>query len=156
MISDLKDYVSDYASSEYFAFLQPDLKNRAESLLDYFLDQAKSESPDFPSGADADLFEKVLLEKVARLDLPTIALQRVPQLLEAFFEYLVASGKYPDAGQWVGWMPDIGERFVQRFREDGTVKGETVRKKFDKVGRNDPCPCGSGKKFKKCCIELLS
>ena len=22
-----------------------------------------------------------------------------------------------------------------------------------KVGRNDPCPCGSGKKFKKCCID---
>ncbi len=23
---------------------------------------------------------------------------------------------------------------------------------YDKVGRNDPCPCGSGRKFKKCCI----
>ena len=23
--------------------------------------------------------------------------------------------------------------------------------KEDKVGRNDPCPCGSGKKYKKCC-----
>ena len=22
-----------------------------------------------------------------------------------------------------------------------------------KVGRNDPCPCGSGKKFKKCCLD---
>ena len=22
-----------------------------------------------------------------------------------------------------------------------------------KVGRNDPCPCGSGKKFKRCCLE---
>ncbi len=22
-----------------------------------------------------------------------------------------------------------------------------------RVGRNDPCPCGSGKKFKKCCME---
>jgi hypothetical protein len=22
------------------------------------------------------------------------------------------------------------------------------------VGRNDPCPCGSGKKFKKCCLNL--
>ena len=22
-----------------------------------------------------------------------------------------------------------------------------------KIGRNEPCPCGSGKKFKKCCIE---
>ncbi len=25
---------------------------------------------------------------------------------------------------------------------------------FQKVGRNDPCPCGSGKKYKKCCIRL--
>jgi hypothetical protein len=24
-----------------------------------------------------------------------------------------------------------------------------------KVGRNDPCPCGSGKKYKKCCEERL-
>src|SRR5512139_2815666 len=24
---------------------------------------------------------------------------------------------------------------------------------MDKVGRNDPCPCGSGKKYKKCCLE---
>jgi uncharacterized protein YecA (UPF0149 family) len=23
-----------------------------------------------------------------------------------------------------------------------------------KVGRNDPCPCGSGKKHKKCCLEV--
>ena len=23
--------------------------------------------------------------------------------------------------------------------------------KSEKIGRNDPCPCGSGKKFKKCC-----
>lgn len=22
----------------------------------------------------------------------------------------------------------------------------------DKIGRNDPCPCGSGKKYKKCCL----
>ena len=22
----------------------------------------------------------------------------------------------------------------------------------ERVGRNDPCPCGSGKKFKKCCL----
>jgi uncharacterized protein YecA (UPF0149 family) len=25
------------------------------------------------------------------------------------------------------------------------------RRESAKVGRNDPCPCGSGKKFKKCC-----
>jgi preprotein translocase subunit SecA len=27
----------------------------------------------------------------------------------------------------------------------------TIRREKDKVGRNDPCPCGSGKKYKKCC-----
>ena len=25
-----------------------------------------------------------------------------------------------------------------------------------KIGRNSPCPCGSGKKFKKCCIDIYS
>jgi hypothetical protein len=30
-------------------------------------------------------------------------------------------------------------------------KVETFRREEPRVGRNDPCPCGSGKKFKKCC-----
>ena len=34
-------------------------------------------------------------------------------------------------------------------REDGTLKGGTHKK--EKIGRNDPCPCGSGKKYKQCC-----
>jgi len=31
-------------------------------------------------------------------------------------------------------------------------KGVTVRREGKKIGRNDPCPCGSGKKYKKCCL----
>ena len=30
-------------------------------------------------------------------------------------------------------------------------KVETFRRETPKIGRNDPCPCGSGKKFKRCC-----
>ena len=30
-------------------------------------------------------------------------------------------------------------------------KVATFRREAPKVGRNDPCPCGSGKKYKKCC-----
>ena len=30
-------------------------------------------------------------------------------------------------------------------------KPETYRRDQPKVGRNDPCPCGSGKKYKNCC-----
>ena len=44
-------------------------------------------------------------------------------------------------------------------RKDGTwyyvdgelVANKTARQAGPKVGRNDPCPCGSGKKYKKCC-----
>lgn len=31
------------------------------------------------------------------------------------------------------------------------LSGRTIQRDGPKVGRNDPCPCGSGKKFKKCC-----
>jgi preprotein translocase subunit SecA len=34
---------------------------------------------------------------------------------------------------------------------EDTKKQPVVKKSADKVGRNDPCPCGSGKKYKKCC-----
>ena len=34
-----------------------------------------------------------------------------------------------------------------------TSDGHTIRRAVARVGRNDPCPCGSGKKYKKCCID---
>ena len=33
------------------------------------------------------------------------------------------------------------------------IKKQPVRKAATKVGPNDPCPCGSGKKYKKCCMQ---
>ena len=38
-------------------------------------------------------------------------------------------------------------QYVGRVRVPATA--EQLRR--GKIGRNDPCPCGSGKKFKKCC-----
>ena len=35
---------------------------------------------------------------------------------------------------------------------DKTIKRQPAVKKV-KVGRNDPCPCGSGKKYKNCCLD---
>ena len=34
--------------------------------------------------------------------------------------------------------------------QGGEAKVETIRRDQPKVGRNEPCPCGSGKKFKQC------
>jgi len=37
------------------------------------------------------------------------------------------------------------------FKEDVPKQVKTSKTSTKKVGRNDPCPCGSGKKYKKCC-----
>ena len=47
------------------------------------------------------------------------------------------------------------EKVAKDVREGGTdksVKRQPVVKKI-KIGRNDPCPCGSGKKYKNCCLD---
>jgi len=36
-------------------------------------------------------------------------------------------------------------------RGEDIPANQTIRRDTEKVGRNDPCPCGSGKKYKKCC-----
>jgi len=48
--------------------------------------------------------------------------------------------------------PGAAKRFEQlRSNRDDSAPRQPVRKaESERVGRNDPCPCGSGKKFKKC------
>ena len=43
----------------------------------------------------------------------------------------------------------VAEGIVATTAGDGTVKKQP--RKVQKIGRNDPCPCGSGKKYKQCC-----
>lgn len=59
------------------------------------------------------------------------------------------------------------EKEVARFRQEiplEVIQNKKLRNAFGikipprqllpKIGRNETCPCGSGKKFKKCCIEF--
>lgn len=43
------------------------------------------------------------------------------------------------------FTPEERKALYKEQKESGTIRKEK------KVGRNDPCPCGSGKKYKKCC-----
>ena len=43
----------------------------------------------------------------------------------------------------------VAEGIVATTAGDGSVKKQP--RKVQKIGRNDPCPCGSGKKYKQCC-----
>ena len=61
-------------------------------------------------------------------------------MLDAKAEYLYT------LPQWDGIFSEEKRAEIQKqFRESKIVRN------LDKVGRNDVCPCGSGKKYKKCC-----
>lgn len=51
-------------------------------------------------------------------------------------------------GEFVTGIRDLRSQWIEDMKQSATV----VRAE-PKVGRNDPCPCGSGKKFKQCCLQ---
>ena len=53
--------------------------------------------------------------------------------------------------KWHAFSPEYLRQ--KRKEERGAGSWMTVENPLRHVGRNDPCPCGSGKKFKKCCLN---
>ena len=61
-------------------------------------------------------------------------------MLDAKAEYLI-------------YITTMGWNILRRKekRNSKAYKESNIVRNLDKVGRNDVCPCGSGKKYKKCC-----
>lgn len=60
---------------------------------------------------------------------------------------------WPRAQQYIDTLPEIlkfREQYTQKHQEK-IKQTEEIKAPRKKIGRNDPCPCGSGKKYKKCC-----
>lgn len=54
-------------------------------------------------------------------------------------------------GYFQPWREQAAAKRVAGVGRTGPGAAFSFRRGAEKVGRNDPCPCGSGKKFKKCC-----
>ena len=57
---------------------------------------------------------------------------------------------FNDPGAEAGASSTLAGQAERREAKGGTDEVQTIRREGPKVGRNDPCPCGSGKKYKKC------
>ena len=73
---------------------------------------------------------------------------KLPIDLESLYYHMVEAG-----ADWLYELPEwdellTPERRKELYREQ-TKSGTIVKER--KVGRNEPCPCGSGKKYKYCC-----
>jgi preprotein translocase subunit SecA len=70
--------------------------------------------------------------------------------LKESFDESAANMAGPVEAAMIGDGSDPGVPQRQQIPDRGKNKQETVRRDMPKVGRNDPCPCGSGKKYKYC------
>lgn len=75
-----------------------------------------------------------------------IELKIVPETL--FYNTLKADADYLYGLEQ--WMDILGEDKIREIVKEYKAS-KTVRRAAPKIGRNDPCPCGSGKKYKHCC-----
>lgn len=59
--------------------------------------------------------------------------------------------------KWLYNLPQWDKILTQEERKNikNEYRSSKMVVKSDKIGRNDPCPCGSGKKYKKCCGKNL-
>ncbi|OGV54484.1 MAG: hypothetical protein A2X45_09805 [Lentisphaerae bacterium GWF2_50_93] len=101
--------------------------------------------------------------------LASILLGVYPDLLERLQEkhrrlaklYKISRAKYFKGGKNKNkWNPDapfdsLGEPLEDNWNcnDSFDTLAETFIREKSKIGRNDPCPCGSGKKYKKCCLK---
>jgi hypothetical protein len=69
-------------------------------------------------------------------------------------------GDVPSAWEWTSATNEGRALFLATLRDPGRArlgsasKGTPDRRPAPKIGRNDPCFCGSGRKYKQCCLKL--
>lgn len=81
-----------------------------------------------------------------------------PQIKQRFIDIAKRMEKdgvdFKSIRQMKKWMKEH-EAELKAEQAGGVPKVETVVHDGPRIGRNDPCPCGSGKKYKKCCGKDL-
>jgi hypothetical protein len=72
-------------------------------------------------------------------------------------EYSLFGDAVEEFSTWYSFSREREEDFERVAAGAGRPRWDAIQTQainpFRNVGRNDPCPCGSGKKFKKCCLE---
>jgi SEC-C motif len=145
----IENWVSDFCVSDAMREFSPGVRDAAGSFLVTFLAGACDVRGIEPEDVEEADLRMVLAGPVARLGIPKGVRGEVPAVCGALLAYLEAEGRL-SGGRMLG-------AFVGALRgaylEAASGKRAPIVRPGSKLGRNDPCPCGSGKKYKKCCLR---
>ena len=148
------NWAGDFADSPYTTTFAPALRAQITDILRHFGAAMLKLEPEFPDSASSASLSAGLGAVMPRLSVPTANRDQIPEVIAGFFEYLGETGRLADAEEWAGTIRKEPSSVLEKRQPASGVKGVTIKKsdKVSPLGRNDPCPCGSGKKFKKCCM----
>lgn len=141
----VSDFMDTPAAREHASVVQ----EYAPEVLVRFLEAACSHSGSSPADLEEDAMRPGLMNGVAPLEIPGSVRERLPSLCAAFLATMQAQGRLAGGEQLGRYVKALREPFLRA----ASGKGETIRSAGSKLGRNDPCPCGSGRKYKKCCMN---
>ncbi len=150
-LEEIGNWAADFADAPAFGALPSAEKEYGVSIASEFLRaacEAEGASPGTVGEAGA---RAALLEVLPRLDLPASIRPRVPEIVALFCEGLAAQGRLAGGGSLASFVRALGPSYRERLRPEGGMKSPPLRNAAPPLGRNDPCPCGSGTKYKKCC-----
>ena len=147
----IANWVGDFCASSAFLDHPSLVREYAPEVLTTFLEGACAARDVDPADIEEADLKPALLEHVARIEMAGSARQGVPALCAAFLTEMQAQGRL-GGGRTLGLYV---KALRGPFQDAAAGKGQTLRGPSEKLGRNDPCPCGSGKKYKKCCMGLL-
>lgn len=148
------NWAGDFADSFSASLLSSPVRACVPEILAHFGAAAQKIDEGFPDDITPGLLAKVLTESMPRLVLPDEVRGEVPDVIARFFEYLTETGRLAEGEEFAARIRVLASGYSQKLKPGGGVRGETIRKpqNVSALGRNDPCPCGSGRKFKKCCM----
>ena len=142
----LLNWVGDFTDSDRLSLFPAEVQGDAQSVLETLLLAACGQRDVAPEDLVQEDLRIALLEHVASLNLDAEVRPFIPSLCRAFFEDLQRQGRLGtghNLGRYVGALKEA-------FLAASPGKPTTYRRPGSKIGRNDPCPCGSGLKYKKC------
>jgi hypothetical protein len=143
-------WVSDFLDSTASRVATGLVREYAPEVLTAFLEGAAGARDVDPGEIEERDVKPGLLEGAARVELPASVLKDVPPLVAAFLGALEAEGRLA-GGRALG---QVALALAPAWMEASGPPKPYVRPGAP-IGRNDPCPCGSGLKYKKCCLGRL-
>ena len=146
----ISNWVADFCETEEAARAAPAVQQVAHAALVHFLQAACSSRDVDPGDIEEADVRSALVERLSRLDISPDAHAGMPALVGALLSTLEAQGRLGGGRALGAYARALRGAYLEASRPVSSP----VRRQASKLGPNDPCPCGSGKKYKKCCRRL--